>query len=58
MAMMKNMNYVPVPQNIAAIFSHKNDWDICVVCRDTVKTHHALIQCLHRVLCADCVPKL
>lgn len=49
--------YAPVPQNIATMFPRRNEEDLCVVCRDGVRTH-ALIPCGHRVLCIGCVPRL
>jgi len=47
--------YVPVSINLNR--SQRDDEDICVVCRDGLRTH-ALIPCGHKVLCADCLSEL
>lgn len=49
--------YVPVPQNIMHFLPQGNEEEICIVCRDNLRTH-ALIPCGHKVLCIDCVSRL
>lgn len=48
--------YAPVPENLTENLA-RNQEEICIVCRDGLRTH-ALIPCGHKVLCADCIPRL
>ncbi|KAL5245907.1 hypothetical protein ACI65C_013315 [Semiaphis heraclei] len=49
--------YAPIPQNIGDHLPQGNEEDICVICRDSPRTH-ALVPCGHKVLCFDCVSRL
>lgn len=51
------ITYDPVPQNLLDLFPPRNEEEICVVCRDELRTH-ALLPCGHRVLCVGCVSQL